>query len=755
MTELAGAVTIGVGADTRDAISALKGIKEQFTQLAAAGRQNGSELSGAMDAVKTAVSRVVPNVKELIDKFNTTGATAVMKSELSSLQGELKKTAAEFRQTGATYESELGQKLKGLSSRVNAAKAQLRILQSEPTTAGGTGNVVQFRSQAQALALVENAAIRTSSKIRQYGEAIGNAAYEYGPWTGAHVQAAQAIGVTLTEAISKANLALKVLAVSLGVAGLAAAGLGAVVLASRETIGELGQLEGAAKLAGVSLRDLQALQRAAVVSGGTRDGMTTALQGIAKAANGAAREENEFSKILEANNVKLTDSAGNLRSTMSLLSDYARLVQHAKTEQDKLVLMEAIGSDKDMISFFSQGADKIRELADEAVKTGETIDAKVIQRAHEFDVAWKRTMDSFAIGWRASVMDVLALFDKLRAAIPAPAGTPNSPEAVAGRRLGGDIGSVIRQKQGKAPVWAGALGDGKFDDSDYAGSMDAGRKRLAKLMGKQDTVIPKSKDSGGKAAKEPADEAKDAVERYIDSLKKANETAKAEALTWDKSNVDRAEAVALAQAKAAADRDDLTLTKAQTAEISRTARETQNLKDKTEQVRSAAKGMSDMFASALDGLIVKGEKLNDIIKNLLQNLASAVLKGALSGEGMFGALGGAAGSGGLMGSLFKPLAAAIAGARADGGPVMGGKAYVVGERGPELFQPNGGGTIIPNGGGAGGSGASQMHVNINLAGANGDAAIHSAVMRGLQAGLAQFSTAVLPGRLNEIQLRGV
>lgn len=753
MTELAGAVTIGVGADTRDAISALKGIKEQFSQLAAAGRQNGGELSNAMDAVKTAVSRVVPNVKELIDKFNTTGATAVMKSELSSLQGELKKTAAEFRQTGATYESELGQKLKGLSSRVNAAKAQLRILQSEPTTSGGTGNVVQFRNQAQALALVENAAIRTSSKIRQYGEAIGNAAYEYGPWTGAHVQAAQAIGVTLTEAIAKANLALKVLAVSLGVAGLAAAGLGAVVLASRETIAELGQLEGAAKLAGVSLRNLQALQRAAVVSGGTREGMTTALQGIAKAANGAAREENEFSKILEANNVKLTDSAGNLRSTMSLLSDYARLVQRAKTEQDKLVLMEAIGSDKDMISFFSQGADKIHELADEAVKTGETIDAKVVQRAHEFDVAWKRTMDSFAIGWRSAVMDVLALFDKLRAAIPGPAGTPNSPEAVAGRRTGSDIGSLIREKQGKAPVWAGALGDGKFDDPDYTGSMDAGRKRLAKLMGKQDTIIPSKKESGGgKAAKEPADEAKDAVERYIDSLKKANETAKAEALTWDKSNVDRAEAVALAQAKAAADRDDLTLTKAQTDEISRTARETQNLKDKTEQVRSAAKGMSDMFASALDGLIVKGEKLNDIIKNLLQNLASAVLKGALSGEGMFGALGGAAGSGGLMGSLFKPLAAAFSGFRADGGPVMGGRAYVVGERGAEWFQPNGGGTIIPNGGGGGGGGSASV-IHVNVVGATGNAEVMQMVHRGIQSGLRTYDQ-MLPGRLGDIQLRG-
>ena len=34
--------------------------------------------------------------------------------------------------------------------------------------------------------------------------------------------------------------------------------------------------------------------------------------------------------------------------------------------------------------------------------------------------------------------------------------------------------------------------------------------------------------------------------------------------------------------------------------------------------------------------------------------------------------------------------------RASGGPVSAGKPYIVGEKGPELFSPNGGGKIIPN-----------------------------------------------------------
>lgn len=41
---------------------------------------------------------------------------------------------------------------------------------------------------------------------------------------------------------------------------------------------------------------------------------------------------------------------------------------------------------------------------------------------------------------------------------------------------------------------------------------------------------------------------------------------------------------------------------------------------------------------------------------------------------------------------------AYRGARADGGPVSSGSAYLVGERGPELFVPGASGHIIPNGG---------------------------------------------------------
>lgn len=74
---------------------------------------------------------------------------------------------------------------------------------------------------------------------------------------------------------------------------------------------------------------------------------------------------------------------------------------------------------------------------------------------------------------------------------------------------------------------------------------------------------------------------------------------------------------------------------------------------------------------------------NQIVDNLFAGLATA---------------GGAAGGGGAFSGL---LAGIFGGARESGGPVSSGRAYLVGERGPELFVPNANGTIVPNGGGSG------------------------------------------------------
>lgn len=67
--------------------------------------------------------------------------------------------------------------------------------------------------------------------------------------------------------------------------------------------------------------------------------------------------------------------------------------------------------------------------------------------------------------------------------------------------------------------------------------------------------------------------------------------------------------------------------------------------------------------------------------------------------------------GGLAQTLTAALGGAFSGARASGGPVTSGGAYLVGERGPELFRPASAGSVEPAGGG--------LTVNVTVQGEGG------------------------------------
>ena len=92
----------------------------------------------------------------------------------------------------------------------------------------------------------------------------------------------------------------------------------------------------------------------------------------------------------------------------------------------------------------------------------------------------------------------------------------------------------------------------------------------------------------------------------------------------------------------------------------------------------------------------------------MAEIAQAAVKVGMSA--IFSSGGGGAG-GGLLGTMGS-LALAFLGVpgRATGGPVSGGRAYMVGERGPELFVPTSSGRVEPMGGGA-----RQVSITVNVA----------------------------------------
>jgi hypothetical protein len=135
-----------------------------------------------------------------------------------------------------------------------------------------------------------------------------------------------------------------------------------------------------------------------------------------------------------------------------------------------------------------------------------------------------------------------------------------------------------------------------------------------------------------------------------------------------------------------------------------------DIDDETKRINNLGKEMSslervsmdagEMIASSFEDAIFSGQKLGEVVKALGMDLMRLILRQQVTAP------------------LAKGLGEAIfAGFRAEGGPVGAGSAYMVGEKGPELFVPGSSGSIVPNGamGGGGGNGGASVNETYNIA----------------------------------------
>ncbi|QHL90663.1 tail tape measure protein [Sphingomonas changnyeongensis] len=116
-------------------------------------------------------------------------------------------------------------------------------------------------------------------------------------------------------------------------------------------------------------------------------------------------------------------------------------------------------------------------------------------------------------------------------------------------------------------------------------------------------------------------------------------------------------------------------------------------------VARAGRGLEAVLARAVRTGRLGFEDLKRVALQVLGEIAaSAVTSGIGAILAGIGAGGGGTGRGGIAGGLLGGLTGGLIGGlpgRATGGPVSPGQAYLVGERGPELFVPTMSGRIAP------------------------------------------------------------
>ena len=112
--------------------------------------------------------------------------------------------------------------------------------------------------------------------------------------------------------------------------------------------------------------------------------------------------------------------------------------------------------------------------------------------------------------------------------------------------------------------------------------------------------------------------------------------------------------------------------------------------DSAKAIENAVSGSFNAVASTIARAALSGKlSMDSLVNAILADFDRIAVKDFIARpiEGVIAS---------LASSLFS-----LGGARASGGPVDAGLAYLVGEQGPELFVPQSAGAIVPNGAGIG------------------------------------------------------
>jgi len=120
---------------------------------------------------------------------------------------------------------------------------------------------------------------------------------------------------------------------------------------------------------------------------------------------------------------------------------------------------------------------------------------------------------------------------------------------------------------------------------------------------------------------------------------------------------------------------------------------------------SLGRTFTNVFADMLTGAKVSIKGIINMLTGMIAKLIAAAAVAALL-SALLPGFNTVSNKALNFGDRFKSMFKTFGGMRANGGPVSSGSGYIVGEKGPEWFQPNTSGSIIPNhalGGGSGGS----------------------------------------------------
>jgi hypothetical protein len=435
------------------------------------------------------------------------------------------------------------------------------------------------------------------------------------------------------------------------------------------------ELDKQAQITGQSIKDMWAFQEAAKQGGASTEDALRGLREMLNLMNQMKRGQgNSLSELFDRNPQALQGinrEALTLQQSMELV---ANMVRDARSELDKVDVAKAAGLSEEWVKTLERGGPAVTNIVAGFRAAAPPLD-DLVAKAKLFDDYMKSAADWIKADTAAFIQNTIREFQGIKQFIT-----------------------------GKGPT------------DTFADRFDALPKAPGGPTGARTTNVPfKAPAAAASAAAEAS-----AYDRANDQITKHIALLEADSQAVGKNAGEQERLRTIATLKAAADRDGLKITAAMTEQMNAQANAAAAAalklalaQHQLQEINEASREFGSGLADAFKGLVLEGKKLDEVLKNLMNRMASKAI------DKMFDLI--FAAGAGQSTSIFGALMKGFGGARAGGGSVSSGSSYLVGEHGPELFAPGQSGMVVPNqaiGRGRGGGLTVAPVYNIDASGAD-------------------------------------
>lgn len=325
------------------------------------------------------------------------------------LASEMRKLSAEYKNNDKSVEA-LTKRGDVLERQLLQQKDKVQTLRDALANAAKQYGEADKRTQDWQIKLndaeaaqykLEHAIEENNAEIKKQDQAMVEEGKTVGKLGDQVQDLAGKLGIRLPEGAKKALNGMQGFSAgtvaAMGAAAAAVAGLIKAVKAlndmTLEQASRADALQTQNMITGVDTQTLQQWQYAQELIDVSADTITGALTKITNSAYDAAKGNEKLSEAFATLGVAVQNSDGSLRSAEEIFYDVIDALGGVEDQTTRdAIAMDLMGkSAQDLNPLILQGSDALRELADEAEKTGYVLDESQIKKLTEVDDAYQRT----------------------------------------------------------------------------------------------------------------------------------------------------------------------------------------------------------------------------------------------------------------------------------------------------------------------------------------------------------------------------